>query len=290
MTNELFLNLLSKFKPSNVIEIKNAMKEVLQSIILTGISKSDFFKKAVFYGGTSLRLLRGLPRYSEDLDFTLTLNDEKFELSNYFKYIDNELRSYGFIYEYNNKNKEIITSVDSVYFKFNLKYLFEISYNDYINQITPNEVLSIKVEVEKNGINGGGTEYKLLTYPSFVRVRTFTMDTMFASKIIAVLNRKWKNRIKGRDFYDYLFYISLHTKVNLTFLENGLKKFGYLEENDKLTLERLKIELKERFETIDFSNALLDVKPFVSSGDIFIDSFNKDIFISTIDMIFISEE
>lgn len=102
---------------------------------------------------------------------------------------------------------------------------------------------------------------------------------------MAVLNRKWKSRIKGRDFYDYLFYVYNKTKINISFLENGLKKIGYLYENDKLTIELLKEKLKERFEEIDFNSALKDVLPFFSKDDLFIHSFNKEIFIGTIDLL-----
>jgi hypothetical protein len=111
------------------------------------------------------------------------------------------------------------------------------------------------------------------------------METLFASKLIAVLNRKWKNRVKGRDFYDYLFYISESVSVNMIFLENGLRKFGYLNDNEKYDINRLKIDLKNRFEEIDFNNAINDVKPFISNEDRIIQSFNKDIFIASIDLI-----
>ena len=111
------------------------------------------------------------------------------------------------------------------------------------------------------------------------------METLFASKLIAVLNRKWKSRIKGRDYYDYLFYISKEIKPNMLFLENGLKKFGYLNENEQYSINRLKNDLKNRFENIDFDDAIIDVMPFVSKEDHFISSFNKHIFVATVDFI-----
>ena len=285
MINDIFLNQIKKYNPTNIDEIKNAMKEVLQDIILSGLGKTDFFKYAVFYGGTSLRIFRKLPRFSEDLDFTLLENNSTFDLMSYLVYAKRELDGVGIDSEIYGKEKNVETSVDSKYFKFNLKSLFVMSFPEYSSNIVSNEIMSIKVEIEKNTFQGGITEIKLLTYPSFVQVRTFNMETLFSSKLIAVLNRKWKNRIKGRDFYDYLFYISSETKVNIQFLENGLKKFGFLSEDEILTLERLKNELKNRFMEIDFENAKKDVIPFVKNNDFFIESFNKDIFISTIDLI-----
>ncbi len=285
MINNVFLNQVKKYKPNTITDIKNAMKEVLQDIILSGLGKSDFFKYAVFYGGTSLRIFRNLPRFSEDLDFTLINNDMSFSLDGFLEFVKKELNSLDIEFELYRKEKNVCTTVDSVYFKFNLKYLFGISYKEMENSITSNELLSIKVEVEKNSFEGGIIETKILTYPSFIQIKTFSMETLFASKLIAVLNRNWQSRIKGRDFYDYLFYISNEVKVNLTFLENGLKKFGYLKDDETMTLDRLKNDLKNRFECVDFENAKDDVLPFVGEDDRFISAFNRDIFIGTIELI-----
>ena len=285
MINDSFLNQIKKYNPNNILDIKNTMKEVLQDIILSGLAKSDFFKKAVFYGGTSLRIFRGLPRFSEDLDFALIEKDNEFDIDNYLLVSKRELDSLNIECDIYNKEKKVDTSVQSRFFRFNLKSLFEMTFPEYTNQVINNELLTIKVEVERSIISGGITETKLLTYPSFAQVKTFNMETLFASKLIAVLNRKWKSRIKGRDYYDYLFYISKEIKPNMTFLENGLKKFGYLDENEQYSINRLKDDLKNRFESVDFADALIDVMPFVSQSDQFISSFNKDIFIATIDLI-----
>ncbi|MBQ9520753.1 MAG: nucleotidyl transferase AbiEii/AbiGii toxin family protein [Acholeplasmatales bacterium] len=285
MINDSFLSQIKKYNPNTVLDIKNAMKEVLQDIILSGLAKSDFFKKAIFYGGTSLRIFRDLPRFSEDLDFTLIANDIEFDFDNYLLVSKKEIDSLNIECDIYNKEKKVDTTVQSRFFRFNLKSLFEMTFPEYVNQIINNELLTIKVEVERSVISGGLTETKLLTYPSFAQIKTFNMETLFASKLIAVLNRKWKSRIKGRDYYDYLFYISKEIKPNILFLENGLKKFGYLNENEQYSINRLKNDLKNRFENIDFDDAITDVMPFVSKEDHFISSFNKHIFVATVDLI-----
>ena len=99
MVNDIFYNQIAKYNPNSEIKIKNAMKEVLQDIMLVGISKSDFFKHCSFYGGTALRLFKGLPRFSEDLDFTLIENDKEFELSKYFPFIKKELESLNLVFD-----------------------------------------------------------------------------------------------------------------------------------------------------------------------------------------------
>lgn len=285
MINEIFLTQIKKYNPNNINEIKNSMKEVLQDVILIGLSKSDFFAFAAFYGGTSLRIFRNLPRFSEDLDFTFITDKKDFTFIEYIKKAQNELASLGIASELYYKEKKTETSVDSCYLKFNLKELFDMSFPEYSSEIIFNEGLTIKVEVEKTFFEGGNTEIKLLTYPSYAQVKTFDFETLFASKLLAVLTRKWASRIKGRDFYDYLFYISNGVKVNLKFLENGLKTFGNLDTDETLNLEKIKNLLRERFEIIDFDNAILDVKPFVKENDRYIGSFKKEIFISTIDLI-----
>lgn len=284
MINQIILNQIEKFNPTNIDEIKNSMKEVLQNIILTGLGKTDFFNNAVFYGGTSLRIFRNLSRFSEDLDFTLTSSVSDFDFDKYLLLAKKELDALMIESDiYGKEKKNVVTTVESKHFRFNLKKLFEVTYPDYANQIISNETLTIKVEIEKACFDGGNTEIKILRYPSFAQVRTYDFETLFASKLLAILNRSWKTRVKGRDYYDYLFYISNDIYVNLNFLENGLKKFGYMEENEVLTIDRLKKDLKSKFESIDFEQAKLDVIPFIKKNDSFISAFNKDVFIGTLE-------
>ncbi len=284
MINNIFLEQIKKYNPETIVDIKNAMKEVLQDIILSGLAKSDFFKYVAFYGGTSLRIFRGLPRFSENLDFTLIEEKNDFKLNDYFSFVKKELDSLFIKYEINDKTKNIITSVESSYFKFNLKELFEMTYPSYVNKIISNEILSIKVEVEKNFFIGGKVETKLLTFPSFIQVKTFTIETLFSSKLIAILNRKWAKRIKGRDFYDYLFYVSKNTKINFEFLKNGLIKFGY-EIDKEYDINSLKKDLIKRFNEVDFENAKKDVLSFIKPNDPFINAFDNSIFTNTVDLL-----
>ena len=285
MINNILLNEINKHNPSSIIEIKNALKEVLQKIILSGLGKSNFFNGAVFYGGTSLRVFRNLPRFSEDLDFTLINKDVECDFNNCLLFAKRELESLGINCCIRNKDKSFLTTVDTRYFEFNLKSLFDISFPIYSSKIVINELITIKVELERNAFLGGITEMKLLTYPSLTQIRTYSMETLFASKLIAVLNRKWKTRIKGRDYYDYLFYIMQNVKPNMMFLENGLKQFGFIDGNVKYTLDLLKSDLRDKFSSVDFNNAINDVKPFVSNDDRIVQFFNKEIFLASIDLI-----
>ncbi|MCQ2743052.1 MAG: nucleotidyl transferase AbiEii/AbiGii toxin family protein [Bacilli bacterium] len=285
MINETLLNLICKYESTNIVNVKNAIKEILQNIILVGLEKGKFFNVASFYGGTSLRILRGLPRFSEDLDFTLLCENSEFNFDEYLSFAEVELNSFGIECDVAAKEKKVETTVESRYFKFNLKRLLDMTYPEYAKKVADNELLTIKVEIEKKTFDGYVNESKILTSPSFCLVKTFTMDTLFASKLLAVLYRKWGQRVKGRDFYDYLFYIKNHTKVNLKFLENGLKAFGHLQKDEELSLDLLKQKLLDRFSSIDFEKCKEDVLPFVKKGDPFIDSFKKEMFLASVDLI-----
>ena len=284
MINNILCEQVSRYGNYSLNVIKNSLKEVLQEIALCGLAKSGFFKIAAFYGGTSLRIFRDLSRFSEDLDFTLIKNIDNFDFDYYLSFVKKEFDSMDINCDIYSKQKNVDTTVGSRYIRFNLKELIHDNYPEFEDKIINNELLTIKIEVEKTIIDGGKTEIKLLTYPSFAQVQTFTIETLFASKLIAILNRNWKNRIKGRDYYDYLFYIHNNVKVNMTFLKNGLKMFNYIND-ESYNISDLKADLKNKFETIDFDVALKDVLPFVNSNDLFIQSFNKEIFVASTDLI-----
>lgn len=284
MINNILCEQVSRYGNSSLNVIKNSLKEVLQETALCGLAKSGFFKIAAFYGGTSLRIFRDLSRFSEDLDFTLIKNIDNFDFDYYLSFVKKEFDSMDINCDIYSKQKNVDTTVESRYIRFNLKELIHDNYPEFEDKIINNELLTIKIEVEKTIIDGGKTEIKLLTYPSFAQVQTFTIETLFASKLIAILNRNWKNRIKGRDYYDYLFYIHNNVKVNMTFLKNGLKMFNYIND-ESYNISDLKADLKNKFETIDFDVALKDVLPFVNSNDLFIQSFNKEIFVASTDLI-----
>ena len=119
MINEAFLTQIKRYNPNNILDIKNAMKEVLQEIILASLAKNDFFNYAIFYGGTSLRIFRSLPRFSEDLDFTLEKNITTVNLNEYLLKIEEDLKSFGLNCKIDSKEKKNNTSVKSYFITFN---------------------------------------------------------------------------------------------------------------------------------------------------------------------------
>lgn len=257
--------MISKYNPITIEDKKNAIKEVLQEVVLAGLSKTDFFTHVAFYGGTALRIFYGMDRFSEDLDFTLLVADETFEISKYLKTISDVVNSLGLNFEVTKKDKTLNSNSDSAFIKGNTKETLIAIYPTSSDSklVINNEKIIIKFEVDVNPPLYANTEikYRLLPFP--YQVRVYDESSLFAGKIHAVIARSWKNRIKGRDLYDYVYYISLATKVNLKHLEARLKQTKTIEQNIKLTRDLLIDILEKRFDQIDYDIAKADVRPFI---------------------------
>jgi predicted nucleotidyltransferase component of viral defense system len=222
-----------------------------------------------FYGGTALRIFYGIDRFSEDLDFSLLGSNESFSIEKYLKPIEDIVNSMGLVFETTRKEKTKESNIDSAFIKGNTKETFIVIYpnTDDYKQIIQNEKITIKFEVDVNPPLYATTElkYRLLPFP--YQVRVYDKESLFAGKIHAVIARSWKSRVKGRDLYDYLYYLSLDTKVNLKHLEARLKQTNTIEENTTLTRELLIKILNDRFDNIDYENAKLDAKPFINDSN-----------------------
>jgi predicted nucleotidyltransferase component of viral defense system len=257
--------MINKYHPKTIEDKKHAIKEVLQEVVLAGLSKTDFFYHAAFYGGTALRIFYGMDRFSEDLDFSLLVTDDAFDMSKYFKPISDVLNSLGLNFEVSKKDKALNSNIDSAFIKGNTKETLITIYpsSSDSNLIIHNEKIIIKFEVDVNPPLYANSEIKFRLLPFPYQVRVYDESSLFAGKIHAVIARSWKNRIKGRDLYDYVYYLSLETKVNLKHLESRLKQTITIDENIKLTRDVLIDILEKRFNQIDYDIAKSDVKPFI---------------------------
>ncbi len=257
--------MLNKYKCRNEKEYVNALKEIFQEIALLGLWRSKFFEQAAFYGGTALRILYGLDRFSEDVDFTLLQTNKTFSLEKYNNAIISELDSFGFDVKMETKNKNIDTKIESAFIKANtIKQLLTIGVPNRITQhIHRMKTIKIKMEVDTDPPGNFSTEVKKLWLPIPYTVLTLTQEDLFAGKIHALLYRQWQKRIKGRDWYDYYWYVSRDIPVNLSHLETRLVKSGYWSPTKTLTHQDLVKLLHERIEQIDFENAKNDVTDFL---------------------------
>ena len=255
--------MLSKYKTDNVEEKKNALKEIVQEVALCGLSRAGFFKNVAFYGGTALRIFYGLDRFSEDLDFSLIEPNENFELQKYFSSLEKELSSLGLHFSVEEKVKTQDSAIKSAFLKGNTKEHILSIYGTDLN-INSNEVIKIKFEIDTNPPPLATFENKYRLLPSPYLVKLYDMPSLFAGKLHAVICRSWGNRIKGRDLYDYVFYLANNAAVNLPHLRARLEDTGILTENDTFELNELQTMLKDRFATIDFELAKQDILPFVA--------------------------
>ena len=277
---QVLAQMLSKYQIRDIGDKKNAIKEIVQEVVLCGLSRGGFFKDAAFYGGTALRIFYGLDRFSEDLDFSLVSQNPDFDLTKYFSYIENETKSLGLNFIVKEKPKSFDSNVKSAFLKGNTKehiLTFYEESND-TNIINKDELISIKFEVDINPPMGATFETKFSLLPSPYQVRLYDMSSLFAGKIHACLCRNWKSRVKGRDFYDYVFFLAMGAKVNLVNLKAKLVQSNYIAEDYDLTIENLKQLLSERFSNMDFAQAKEDVLPFVKDKSK-LDLWSKEFFI-----------
>ena len=271
--------MLKSYQVDNIYDRKNAMKEIMQEIVLCGLSRAGFFKEAAFYGGTALRIFYGLDRFSEDLDFSLEQINLDFDLCSYFPVLKKEVKAFGLNVEIQEKEKTKDSNIRSAFLKGNTKEHLLLFYADerLVGSVAKNEVVKIKFEVDTNPPAFATYEHKYRLLPVPYEIRLYDMPSLFAGKIHAVICRGWQSRIKGRDLYDYIFYLSKAVTVNQKHLRARLIDSGYISENQECTLEEIKTMLKNRFDSIDFLQARKDVEPFIRDTSV-LDIWSSDFF------------
>ena len=277
--NNIITQMLAKYEIKNVDDEINALKEIIQEIVLSGLSRGSFFDVAAFYGGTALRIFHHLDRFSEDLDFALIEANSDFQLSTYFPYIEKELKAYGLNLEVSTKEKINESNITSVVVRGDtLEHILKFFPNDENNQY--NHLLKkikIKFEVDINPPSGANYEYKYKLLPSPHQIRIYDMSSLFAGKIHAMLCRNWKIRVKGRDLYDYVFFLANHTSVNLELIKNKLIASNYIDPNSSFDISVLKKMLIAKFSMIDYKEAKEDVLPFIKDSQS-LNLWNQDFF------------
>jgi predicted nucleotidyltransferase component of viral defense system len=265
MISEAILRRLEHYQCSSQQEYESALLEIIQEIALLGLWRSNFFEKAVFYGGTALRILYGLDRFSEDLDFSLIMKASHFPINTYHQSVVRELQSFGFNVTVEEKKKTNISSIQSAFIKANTKEHFlriGLSAEDQ-KRMHSNKALKVKFEVDTDPPLKFNIHYQSLTFPGPFSVATMTLPDLFAGKIHALLFRDYKGWVKGRDWYDFLWFLSQKIPLRLIHLEERMRQSKHLAENVQLTEQMLKILLENRIEKLDVAAAEADVRRFI---------------------------
>lgn len=241
------------------------LREILQQTALLGLARHQFFEHAVFYGGTALRILYGLDRYSEDLDFSLIKRDPNFDFTPFIQGMHKELKAMGFELDVAMREKNADSGIWSAFLKGNtLSMLLSIHEKAITKGIHPDQKIQIKLEIDTDPpISLLPLESKLIKNPIPFYVPTYAIIDLFAGKMHAALCRKWQKRIKGRDWYDVIWYIQNGIPINLGHLRERMKQTKDLKSNEKLEEKEFLQKLRDKIDEIDWELAKFDVGMFI---------------------------
>jgi predicted nucleotidyltransferase component of viral defense system len=273
MPNAIFENMLSRYEIKTKDDRTNALHEVMQKIALAGLYRAGFFDCAAFYGGTCLQIFYDMQRFSEDMDFSLLQADDNFRLENYFDAIIAEFKSVGREITITRKEKKTQTNVESAFLKDTTKI--------YNLQFSTEK--SVKIKIDTQPPAGFATEHKLLMLPFSFMVRCYTLPDLYAGKMHALLFRSWKNRVKGRDWYDFEWYVRNNISLNFVHLQQRAEQINAISKND-FTKETFKTLLKERILKTDINAVKNDVRPFIKKPAE-MDIWSSDYFLQLANMI-----
>jgi predicted nucleotidyltransferase component of viral defense system len=271
----VFDTMLSRYEIKTNDDYTNALHEVMQQIALAGLYRGGFFEHAAFYGGTCLRIFHQLQRFSEDMDFSLLQPNKEFMLEDYFQPIINEFTALGREVVINKKEKKNQSNIESAFLKddtaiYNLQFRTERS-------------VKIKIELDINPPLGFSTESKLLLLPYSFMTRCYTMPSLYAGKMHALLFRKWNTRVKGRDWYDFEWYVKNNIRLDFYHLCERTQQFES-QDSEQMSPESFKKLLKENISNTNMDMVKADVKPFLKDSRQ-LDIWSTDYFVQLVDMI-----
>ena len=269
---DIYNLMLRQHDLSTVDSQRNATYEVMQQVVLSGLYRVGFFKEAALYGDTCLRIFHNLGRYSEDMDFSLLEKNPDFHFEEYFPAIIEEAKLLGREITITKKDKKNFSKVESAFLKDNTD-MYNLSFQTEKN-------LKIKIEVDKEPPVGFNTEQKLLMLPFSFQTRCMTLPSLYAGKLHALIFRSWNNRIKGRDWYDFEWYVRHKVPLDFKHLQVRAKEFNALE----LTKESFLEKLRERLATADIAMVKQDVEPFIIDKRE-LDIWSNEYFLQLSDMI-----
>ena len=279
--NDAIKEMLDRYRCHSLQEHEQALREILQEITLVGLWRGKFFEHAAFYGGTALRIFHNLDRFSEDLDFTLLNPNPKWSWQPYQDAVKRELLSFGFEVSFEEQSKKVQTPIKSAFLKTpTVQELLKIGvHSGLLKGVHPDTLIRVKVEIDTDPITGYGYEENFLSQPVAVSIRCVDEESLFAGKMHAALFRAWKGRVKGRDWYDMVWFIRKNTVLNLSFFSklNG--------QNTILTRDAFLKMAHYRIDTLDVSSAIEDAINFTKDQQAIKETWSKEFFRYWIDRV-----
>ena len=270
-------------KDTNVY--RQSLRELIQKLCLLGLWRGGFYEHAAFYGGTALRMLHGLDRWSEDLDFSLLQANPDFSLSAYLRHVSQELEAWGISARVDVSEKKD-SQIESAFIKAEtLKSLINLEIPpSELRSLHRDEISSVKFEIDPHPPCEFASESLFILEPIPFSVRVMSLPDLFSGKMHAVLARGWLSRVKGRDWYDLIWFVSKGVKLNLPHLEARLKQSGHLPAGETLQPDSFRDLLRERIKKIDFTQARDDVMPFIPNP-IALQTWSAELFMSLVERI-----
>lgn len=269
----IFDEMVAELNPQNPVDKSNAQHEVMQQIALSGLQRGGFFEHAAFYGGTCLRIFHGLRRFSEDMGFTLTEKNPDVHLEDYFPQIIEAFKLTGREVEIKKKEKKIFGKGESAFLKDNTD-VYDIAFRT-------EKTVKVKIELDTDPPLGFDTEQKILFKPFSFMVRCVTLPDLYAGKMHALVYRNWQTRVKGRDWYDFEWYVGNKVPLDFAHLQRRIREFNGLE----LTQEEFLANLKHRLATTDIDSVKQDVLRFLDTTPRTLDVWSNDYFLQLADRI-----
>jgi len=258
---------LESYHPADREDATAALREIMQQVALAGLSRTGFYEKAAFYGGTALRIFYGLDRFSEDLDFSLLSGDPDFSFKPYLNAIITEFKSQGMEVSVKEKEKKVQANVESAFLKSETIWK-ELILEGIVPEQGMKQIanIKIKIEVDKQPPLGFRTEEKLLTQPFSFYVKCFALPYLFAGKMHALLFRKWQNNVKGRDWYDMEWYIKKGVPLSLShFLQRAIDSGSW--SKNAITAAEFFEALKNKIDTVNMERVKEDVTRFIPNPE-----------------------
>jgi len=267
--HEAIAKMVSKYECRGLNDYINAFREILQEIALLGLWRAKFFEKAACYGGIALRILYGLDRFYEDIAFSLLQPAKGFDLTDYTAFVKKEVEAFGFEVHVERVDKTIKTPIQSAFVKADTRnQLITIEAGKDILQALPKgKTLKVKMEVDTNPPPGFSTETRFLLQPIPFAVRSFVLPDLFAGKMHAILCRTWKTRVKGRDWYDLVWYAANYPELHLGHLEERMRQTGHWKGEDTLTPEQFHELFRTTINKLNIDQARRQVEPFVKTPE-----------------------
>jgi predicted nucleotidyltransferase component of viral defense system len=284
--NEAVQQMLERYACQTRDDYVGALREILQQIALLGLWRGKFFERAAFYGGTALRVLYGLDRYSEDLGFSLLKPTAIFSLESYADALRRELASFGFEVSFESRKRNARSAIESAFLKANtLQQLIVVNASASATRpLHADEVLKIKLEVDTNPPGGFETESRAVLLPVPFAVRAYSLPDLFAGKLHAVLCRKWKTRVKGRDWYDLVWYAGHHPQLRLSHLESRMRHSGDWTGPARLNRTDLHDRLRAAIVEVDVDQIRQEVERYLKDKSS-LELWSREFFLQVVDQL-----